>query len=79
MPEGANERAYAIIGKFSGTPVESLNESSDMTNVPGWDSLAHVELCSSLSKELGFNLNEQRIEECSSFVGIRRILQEFDH
>lgn len=64
----------SLIHNFSGFPLEQIDLQSNMSNVPGWDSLTHVEICTHVAHLSGKAIDEDFIERCSSARGIHNIL-----
>lgn len=55
---------------------DSLNEDSSPDNVPGWDSMQHLNLITSLEAEFNISLDEQQVVEMLSFGLIVQILHD---
>lgn len=73
----ANEQKLKqTLAEVFGVPEESLTADSSMDNVPGWDSLKHLNLVLALEEQFQVSLTEEQSLEIISFPLIKEVLGE---
>ncbi len=55
------EKAFAIVARVLGVPVENINEDSSPDTLAGWDSLAHMNLVLAIEEEFGVQFTDAQI------------------
>ena len=74
--EDIETRVRTIFHELFGCDPASLTEDSSPDNVPGWDSMQHLNLVTSLEAEFHISLDEQQVVEMLSFGLIVQILHD---
>jgi acyl carrier protein len=54
----------------------TIDESTSATDIPGWDSLAHIQVIHSVEKEFGYRFTAVEIRRWRSVGDIIRSIQE---
>jgi acyl carrier protein len=60
-----------------GISEESVNETLQYTNTPGWDSVAHMALIASLDSTFDIMLDTDDVLDLSSYPKAREILRKY--
>ena len=63
-----------ILVKVFGISEENISDDATMNDIPGWDSLTHMDLITAIEESLGIELNGDEIAEMTSFGNIRKVL-----
>ncbi len=59
-----------ILGDLLGIGKAAVNERTSSQSVPGWDSLKHIEIVSSLEEEFDIVISIEDIESMMSFPDV---------
>lgn len=75
-------RIRSVISEVTNLPTEDLNDSSNLINDCGLDSLDTIEICMGLEEEFGIDIADTEMEEAETFGDfvqlIERSVQERD-
>jgi acyl carrier protein len=66
-----------LIARTLGIDQSLLNEASDMSNTPKWDSLRQIMLMTELETHYGIELTDQEMLETVSVSQIRTVLTRY--
>ncbi len=69
------ERIRQIMADILDLDPDTIDESTAMDRVPGWDSLTHINLCLSLEQEFQVALEVAEIETMLSYADIVQVLE----
>lgn len=64
----------ALIASTLNIPVEQVTEDSDMSTVPNWDSMGHINLVLAIEEAYGVVVDEEAVVELTSVRAIRDFL-----
>lgn len=53
-----------------------LKENMTIDDIPGWDSMAHVNLCVAIEEEFNFQLTVMEMATINSIPAIMKVLEE---
>ena len=67
---------FQIISRYIDLETNKLNKNISIENTPEWDSIAHMQIVSELSKIYNFELNPENIMNLNSFSSIKDYLQK---
>jgi len=59
-----------ILGDILGIDKTAINEKTSPQSVPGWDSLKHIEIVTSLEEEFDIVISIEDIESMASFPDV---------
>ena len=65
---------YEIVGNILGVDASSLNEGSNASNVPQWDSLRHIEVIFAVESAYQVRFTMPEIASLRKLGDIRRLL-----
>lgn len=65
----------ALIASTLDIPAEQVTEESDMTTIPKWDSLGHINLVLAIEEAYGVVIDEDAIVELTSVRAIRDFVE----
>lgn len=68
------DRIDSIICRVFKLSPEDMKENAGMSDIPTWDSLAHMDLITALEAELGIRLTGDEIADMQSVGAIRTIV-----
>ena len=63
-----------ILVNVFGISEEKISDDATMNDVPGWDSLTHMDLITAIEKDFCFELDGDEIAEMTSIGNIRKVL-----
>lgn len=64
----------ALIASTLDVPVEQVTEDSDMSTLPKWDSMGHINLVLAIEEAYGVVVDEDAVVELTSVRAIREFL-----
>ena len=70
----SDDGLLALIAATLGIAPSAVNELSDISNTPKWDSLRQIMLMSELETHYGLELSDQEMLESTSVAKIRKLL-----
>jgi acyl carrier protein len=70
------DRIRELIGTVFGVPVDEVPLDASPANVPGWDSLGHLELMLELENAFGVQVSTEEIPELASLEAIEEFLND---
>jgi acyl carrier protein len=70
------QRVRDVLAKVLEQDPGSIDDSTEQSHVPEWDSLRHLELVMALEHEFGVSFSMETVPELTSFVAIKRALEE---
>ncbi len=65
----------SLIASTLDIPVEQVTEDSDMSTIPKWDSLGHINLVLAIEEAYGVVVDEDAIVEITSVRAIREFVE----
>jgi len=65
----------ALIASTLDIPVERVTDDSDMSALPDWDSVAHINLMLAIEERFGVVVDEDAMVELTSVRAIREYLE----
>ena len=71
------DRLKSIMSKIFRVPQEKITDEATMKDVPGWDSLTHIDLILFLEKEFNIRLTGEDIAEMRNVKAIKEILHKY--
>ncbi len=69
-------RLETLFRKVLNKPLLSLTEQMGMEDIPGWDSIAHVNLCLAIEEEFGLELSVKEMAGITSVPAILNLLRQ---
>ena len=63
-----------ILVKVFGVSEENISDDATMNDIPGWDSLTHMDLITAIEEDFSFELDGDEIAEMTSIRNIRKVL-----
>lgn len=63
-----------ILVKVFGVSEENISDDASMNDIPGWDSLTHMDLITAIEEDFCFELDGDEIAEMTSIGNIRKVL-----
>lgn len=69
------QRARAVVAGVLDQDPESIDDSTEQSGIPEWDSLRHLELVMALEHEFGVSFHMETVPELTSFAAIKRALE----
>jgi len=63
-----------ILVKVFGISEENISDDATMNDIPGWDSLTHMDLITAIEEGFCIELDEDEIAEMTSIGNIRKVL-----
>ncbi len=70
------EKLKSVIAGVLSVPEKSITEESSKDNVPGWDSLKHMNLILALEEKFGVTIPDEEAANLTSYPLIRLVIQE---
>ena len=70
-----NERVSKIISKILKIPLEEIDDNFEMNHVSQWDSVAHLEIITSLEEEFKIQFSAEEISILESLKNIKKIVE----
>ena len=74
-PDAVMDGIRAVFRSVIDPAPASIDESSDMENVPGWDSLNHVAIMTGIEKRFGVKLSLAELRRLESVRAIAALLR----
>jgi acyl carrier protein len=72
------DRLKQVMADVFGIPFQEIHDDAEINEVPGWDSLRHVELMLALEMNFGLHLTAYEMHDLISYSVIEQFLQERD-
>ena len=76
MNEALNTKLKEIIARVMRVDITVITEQSSTNTIAEWDSLGHIRLVLALEEEFNLILNENQIEQMTSFVNICKLFEQ---
>ena len=70
MDEKVSKRVKKIMSILFNTSIENIDDSASEETIPGWDSLAHINLTVALEEEFRIQFEASDIPELTTYKGI---------
>jgi acyl carrier protein len=69
-----DDRITAVFREFFANDDLELTDQTTFSDIPGWDSVAHVNLINALEAEFGTKFSVRDIMKMNSVAGIRQVV-----
>ena len=76
MNEALNTKLKEIIARVMRVDITVITEQCSTNTISAWDSLGHIRLVLALEEEFNLILNENQIEQMTSFVNICKLFEQ---
>ena len=76
MNEALNTKLKEIIARVMRVDITVITEQCSTNTIVEWDSLGHIRLVLALEEEFNLILNENQIEQMTSFVNICKLFEQ---
>ena len=63
-----------ILVKVFGVSEENISDDATMNDIPGWDSLTHMDLITAIEEDFCIELDGDEIAEMTNIGNIRKVL-----
>ena len=70
------DRIQTIAGQVLGDPNLRLEEETTARDVPGWDSLTHVQIVISVERAFGIRLKSTEVSQLENAGGLAALVQQ---
>lgn len=72
----SEERLKAVMGAVLETDPRSIGPDSSTDNMPGWDSLRHMNLILALEEEFGVTIADEDVSSLTSYPLIKLVISD---